>query len=91
MMQTSGTALHANPGDRFVCFIFSPLIPYTREHGYNQQALYCYRKVYSLDPTNVDALWDRASLAKETGDLKTVNFTLTSHELLLVMMLINFN
>ncbi|RDB18196.1 Transcription factor tau subunit sfc4 [Hypsizygus marmoreus] len=43
----------------------------SRELGYNQQALYCYRKVYSLDPTNVDALWDRASLAKETGDLKT--------------------
>jgi hypothetical protein len=43
------------------------------ELGYNQQALYCYRKVYSLDPTNVDALWDRASLAKETGDLKTVS------------------
>ena len=36
-----------------------------REHGYNQQVLYCYRKVYSLDPSNVDALWDRASLAKE--------------------------
>ncbi|KAG6897632.1 hypothetical protein C0992_012861 [Termitomyces sp. T32_za158] len=43
----------------------------SREQGYNQQALYCYRKVYSLDPTNVDALWDRASLAKEIGDLKT--------------------
>ncbi|KAF5378579.1 hypothetical protein D9615_007122 [Tricholomella constricta] len=43
----------------------------SRELGYHQQALYCYRKVYSLDPTNVDALWDRASLAKETGDLKT--------------------
>lgn len=43
----------------------------SRELGYNQQALYCYRKVYSLDPNNVDALWDRASLAKETGDLKT--------------------
>ncbi|TFK37274.1 hypothetical protein BDQ12DRAFT_736397 [Crucibulum laeve] len=43
----------------------------SREHGYNQQALYCYRKVYSLDPTNVDALWDRASLAKEIGDLRT--------------------
>jgi len=42
-----------------------------REHGHNQQALYCYRKVYSLDPTNVDALWDRASLAKEMGDFKT--------------------
>ncbi|KAF8153752.1 hypothetical protein B0H34DRAFT_65394 [Crassisporium funariophilum] len=43
----------------------------SREHGYNQQALYCYRKVYSLDPTNVDALWDRASLAKEMGDFRT--------------------
>ncbi|PPQ68724.1 hypothetical protein CVT26_003630 [Gymnopilus dilepis] len=43
----------------------------SREHGYNQQALYCYRKVYSLDPTNVDALWDRASLAKEMGEFKT--------------------
>ena len=46
--------------------------PFRRELGYSQQALYCYRKVCSLDPTNVDALWDRASLAKETGDLKTV-------------------
>ncbi|PPQ91090.1 hypothetical protein CVT25_013128 [Psilocybe cyanescens] len=43
----------------------------SREHGYKQQALYCYRKVYSLDPTNVHALWDRASLAKEMGDLRT--------------------
>ena len=43
-----------------------------REMGFNQQALYCYRKVYSLDPTNVNVLWDRASLAKEIGDLKTV-------------------
>ncbi|KAF9011799.1 hypothetical protein BDQ17DRAFT_1420213 [Cyathus striatus] len=43
----------------------------SREHGYNQQALYCYRKAYSLDPSNVDALWDRASLAKEIGDFKT--------------------
>ncbi|KAF9481095.1 TPR-like protein [Pholiota conissans] len=43
----------------------------SREHGYNQQALYCYRKVYSLDPANVDALWDRAALAKEMGDFRT--------------------
>ncbi|KAG6836328.1 hypothetical protein H0H93_009078 [Arthromyces matolae] len=42
----------------------------SRELGFNQQALYCYRKVYSLDPTNVDALWDRATLAKEMGGLK---------------------
>jgi general transcription factor 3C polypeptide 3 (transcription factor C subunit 4) len=43
----------------------------SREHGYNQQALYCYCKVYRLDPTNVDALWDRASLAREMGELRT--------------------
>ncbi|KAK7046123.1 transcription factor TFIIIC subunit tfc4 [Paramarasmius palmivorus] len=43
----------------------------SKEHGHYQQALYCYRKVYSLDPSNVDALWDRAVLAKEIGDLKT--------------------
>jgi len=43
----------------------------SREHGFNQQALYCYRKVYRLDPTNVDALWDRASLAREMGELRT--------------------
>ncbi|KAH7911471.1 hypothetical protein BJ138DRAFT_1237800 [Hygrophoropsis aurantiaca] len=43
----------------------------SRDLGYNQQALYCYRKLYSLDPTNVDALWDRASLAKELNDLRT--------------------
>lgn len=43
----------------------------SRELGYNQQALYCYRKIYSLDPTNVDALWDRASLAKEMGEFRT--------------------
>ena len=49
-----------------------------REHGYNQQALYCYRKVYSLDPSNVDALWDRASLAKEIGDFRTVRPSLRS-------------
>jgi len=43
----------------------------SKERGYNQQALYCYRKVYSLDPSNVDALWDRASLAKEMGEFRT--------------------
>ncbi len=52
--------------------------------GLKQQALYCYRKVYSLDPTNVDALWDRASLAVEMGELKTVRFPafLLYHELI---------
>ncbi|KAJ3836438.1 hypothetical protein F5878DRAFT_259541 [Lentinula raphanica] len=42
----------------------------SRNLGFNQQALYCYRKLYSLDPSNVDALWDRATLAKEIGELK---------------------
>jgi hypothetical protein len=46
-------------------------IAYRRE-GYHVQALYCYRKLCSLDPDNVHALWDRASLAKEVGELRTV-------------------
>ncbi|CCM04149.1 uncharacterized protein FIBRA_06311 [Fibroporia radiculosa] len=50
----------------------------SRELGYNQQALYCYRKAFNLDPTNVNALWDRASLAKEIGDLKTARSTLVA-------------
>ncbi|KAL0945283.1 hypothetical protein HGRIS_000791 [Hohenbuehelia grisea] len=41
------------------------------ELGFKQQALYCYRKVFRLDPSNVHALWDRAFLAKEIGDLRT--------------------
>ncbi|KAK0189733.1 hypothetical protein F5146DRAFT_1103820 [Armillaria mellea] len=43
----------------------------SKDLGYNQQALYCFRKVYSLDPSNIEALWDRATLAKDTGDLRT--------------------
>ena len=43
----------------------------SKELGYHQQALYCYRKLCQLDPSNVNALWDRASLAKEVGDLRT--------------------
>ncbi|TFK26991.1 TPR-like protein [Coprinopsis marcescibilis] len=43
----------------------------SRDLGFNQQALYCYRKVNNLDPENLDAYWDRAALAKETGDVKT--------------------
>ncbi|KAJ2916357.1 hypothetical protein MD484_g4072, partial [Candolleomyces efflorescens] len=52
------------------------LARHSRELGYNQQALYCYRKVNSLDPTNVDAFWDRASLAKEVGDFRTAKHAL---------------
>lgn len=40
----------------------------SKEMSFNQQALYCYGKVYSLDPSNLNALWDRAALAKEIGD-----------------------
>ena len=43
--------------------------------GFSKQALYCYSKAYSLDPTNVDALWDRAILAKEMGQINTVSAT----------------
>lgn len=50
----------------------------SRALGYNQQTLYCYGKIYSLDPTNVDALWDRAFLAKEIGDLKIVRISRTT-------------
>lgn len=52
-------------------FTFTSVI---REMGFSKQALYCYSKAYSLDPTNVDALWDRAILAKEIGQMITVRF-----------------
>ncbi|EMD31266.1 hypothetical protein CERSUDRAFT_145423 [Gelatoporia subvermispora B] len=41
------------------------------EMGHDKEALYCFGKVTSLDPTNVNALWDRATLAKSTGELRT--------------------
>lgn len=70
-MQRNGIDWPASLGEQ-VDFVSCPFLSHGfREHGHNQQALYCYRKVYSLDPTNVDALWDRASLAKEIGDFKT--------------------
>ncbi|KAJ7087686.1 hypothetical protein B0H15DRAFT_982935, partial [Mycena belliarum] len=43
----------------------------SKELGYPQQALYCWGKGCHLDPTNVAALWDRAVLSRELGDLKT--------------------
>ncbi|KAF9647358.1 TPR-like protein, partial [Thelephora ganbajun] len=43
---------------------------------FSKQALYCYSKAYSLDPTNVDALWDRAILAKEIGQINTARTAL---------------
>ncbi|KAI0730796.1 TPR-like protein [Earliella scabrosa] len=55
---------------------WADLAKQSKELGYNQQALYCYGKIYSLDPTNVSALWDRASLAKELGDLRVARSTM---------------
>ncbi|KIJ34519.1 hypothetical protein M422DRAFT_87090, partial [Sphaerobolus stellatus SS14] len=43
----------------------------SRGLGYLQQALYCYRKACTLDPADVNAQWERASLAKELGDFHT--------------------
>ncbi|RPD58991.1 TPR-like protein [Lentinus tigrinus ALCF2SS1-7] len=62
--------LHHDPDE------WAELAERSRELQYYQQALYCYGKIYHLDPTNVDALWDRASLAKEVGDLKIARSTL---------------
>lgn len=54
-----------------------------RDMGFSKQALYCYSKAYGLDPTNVDALWDRAILAKEIGQMNTVCATPTPRFVLL--------
>ncbi|KAJ7266948.1 hypothetical protein B0H12DRAFT_140673 [Mycena haematopus] len=43
----------------------------SKDLGYYQQALYCWSKLSSLDPANVNAQWDRALLARDIGDLKT--------------------
>ncbi|KAJ7634784.1 TPR-like protein [Roridomyces roridus] len=48
----------------------------SKELGYNQQALYCWGKQSRLDPANVNAQWDRASLARDMGDLKTTRSAL---------------
>ncbi len=46
------------------------LMHFARELGLNKQALYCYGKATSLDASNVTALWERASLAKESGEVQ---------------------
>ncbi|KAJ7892735.1 TPR-like protein [Mycena olivaceomarginata] len=43
----------------------------SKDLGYHQQALYCWGKLSSLDPANVNAQWDRALLARDMGDLRT--------------------
>ncbi|KAG8960659.1 transcription factor TFIIIC subunit tfc4 [Tulasnella sp. 419] len=39
----------------------------SRAGGQMQQALYCFRKAVSLDPHDVDALWDRSVILKENN------------------------
>ncbi|KAJ7512667.1 TPR-like protein [Mycena galericulata] len=48
----------------------------SKELGYNHQALYCWGKLSKLDPSNVNAQWDRALLARDMGDLKTTRSAL---------------
>ncbi|EKM52010.1 uncharacterized protein PHACADRAFT_150922 [Phanerochaete carnosa HHB-10118-sp] len=48
----------------------------SRREGYHQQALYCYRKLHQLDPDNLNALWDRATLAKQLGEPRTARVSL---------------
>ncbi|KAF7318926.1 hypothetical protein HMN09_00228400 [Mycena chlorophos] len=43
----------------------------SKELGYTRQAIYCLGKLVSLDPTNINAQWDRALLSRELGDYKT--------------------
>lgn len=43
-----------------------------RDMGYVQQACYCFRKVLSIDPYDMDALWDRSYLLKVSGDSRKV-------------------
>ena len=42
----------------------------SRELGYLQQAIYCFRKILYIDPQDLDALWDRSYLYKMQGDYK---------------------
>ena len=74
-MQRSGTVWRGSHGEPLVLRNLIFMDQSCRDMGLKQQALYCYRKAYSLDPTNVDALWDRASLAVEMGELKTACLT----------------
>ena len=41
-----------------------------RDLGSYRQALYCFGKAARLDPENFNALWDRASLAKDMHELQ---------------------
>lgn len=50
----------------------------TRDLGLRRQALYCLGKAARLDPENLDALWDRASLAKDMNELKVARNSYTA-------------
>ncbi|TRM61397.1 hypothetical protein BD626DRAFT_434670 [Schizophyllum amplum] len=50
----------------------------SREAGLVQQALYCYAKLAQAEPENVDALWDRAALARSCGDLRAARASLVA-------------
>lgn len=52
-------------------FIFPVFNCFGRQLGLLQQAIYCFRKACTLDPTDVDAQWERGSVAAELGDLRT--------------------
>lgn len=53
------------------------LVP--REGKQTQQALYCFRKAVSLNPRDVDALWDRSIILREDHQDKGVGlFTITA-------------
>ncbi|KAH7103837.1 TPR-like protein [Auriculariales sp. MPI-PUGE-AT-0066] len=42
----------------------------SHQKGHIQQALYCYQKTCQLDPNNIDALWDRGVLCRDSGNLR---------------------
>jgi general transcription factor 3C polypeptide 3 (transcription factor C subunit 4) len=44
----------------------------SRDLGLLQQAIYCYSQAIKVDKTDVEAIWDKASLLKETGRLRPV-------------------
>lgn len=43
-----------------------------RAMNHIQQAIYCFRKILTIDPTDLDALWDRSYLLKIAGDHRRV-------------------
>ncbi|KAF8327415.1 uncharacterized protein EI90DRAFT_3127081 [Cantharellus anzutake] len=42
----------------------------SKELGYLQQAIYCFRKILYIDPQDLDALWDWSYLLKMQGEPK---------------------